>query len=154
MRFFLLFQVLTISLFAHNAYAAESLLKYIWGPPSHSDVRPYLREAKLPHNSQWADDEWRPQDWIDSRGGSPVKVMNGLYESRVIKDQYFDGDVPVLEVGQEFLLLSTRDQARVLAFVDDVYKVTSTHPAGIISICLDHADQTIGVFTKDGLQVQ
>ena len=126
----------------------------IWKRPKGTQVRPYLDEAKLPHNSQWAEDDWTPQDWVDARGGSPFNVIDGFYRADIITDQKFDKDVPVLEVGQGFLRLSAKEQRRVLAFIDDTYGVTSGSEAGVIEICLDHEGDIIGLFDKDGLQLQ
>ena len=70
MRFFVFFQLFSLILLPFSFSAnASSLWDYIWGPPDHNEVRPYLEEAKVPHNSRWADDEWTPQDWVDARGG-------------------------------------------------------------------------------------
>ncbi len=126
----------------------------IWKSPKGTQVRPYLDEAKLPHNSQWAEDDWTPQDWIDMRGGSALNVMDGFYRANIITDQKFDDDVPLLEVGQGFMRLSAQEQQRVLAFIDDTYRVTAGSEAGVIEICLDHEDDIIGIFDKNGLQIQ
>ena len=126
----------------------------IWQPPKGTQVRPYLDEAKLPHNSQWAEDGWTPQDWVEMRGGSPLNVIDGFYRADIITGQKFDKDVPVLEVGQGFLRLSAQEQQRVLAFIDDTYGVTTNSEAGVIEICLDHKNETIGLFDKNGLQIQ
>lgn len=129
---------------------------FIWGVPEHPGVKPYLEDAKLPHNSRWADDEWEPQDWIESRGGNPMNVINGFYDAGIITDQYFDDDIPVLEVGQTFIELGAKDKRRVVAFIDDVFGVTQNTKAGVIVIYLDHkgGDVPIGEFNKNGLQLQ
>ncbi len=132
---------------------AQSIGKYIWGPPNTDPVRPYLETAKIPHNSQWAHDDWTPQDWVETRGGKPINVINGLYEAQIITDQYTDDDVPVLEVGQAFLDLSTQEKYRVAAFVDSAYGITKKGK-GAIMIRFHKRDIPIGIFTKDGLQLQ
>lgn len=155
MRFFVFFQLFSLILLPFSFSAnASSLWDYIWGPPDHNEVRPYLEEAKVPHNSRWADDEWTPQDWVDARGGDAISVVNGFYDAGIIHDQYFDDDVPVLEVGHRFLELGSQDQRRVVAFMDDVFNVTSSTPAGVINICLEHESEYIGQFSADGLQLQ
>ena len=129
--------------------------KYIWGPPKSEMIRPYLEEAKIPHNARWADDEWSPQDWIDSRGGNAVTVVNGLYEAGIISDQYFDDDIPVLEVGQEFLKLGAQDKRRVVAFIDEVFGVTKyANPPVIMIYFHDKKNTPVGVFNAQGLQLQ
>ncbi len=157
MRNFMVFQVLIAMVFtvlgASTGFASD-LGEYIWGPPKSDFVRPHLEEAKLPHNSRWADDEWTPQDWINSRGGSAVAVINGFYEAGIISDQYFDDEMPVLEVGQNFLELGAQDKRRVVAFVDEVFGVTKISEAGVILILFHEKDKPIGVFNAQGLQLQ
>lgn len=73
MRFFFVFQVFALFMMAFLPINAQAKSfweygEYIWGPPNRDFTRPYLEEAKLPHNSRWAEDAWAPQDWIDARG--------------------------------------------------------------------------------------
>lgn len=159
MRSFIVFQIVTVlffGIFAASASHASGIGDYIWGPPQSDFVRPYLEKAKLPHNSRWADDEWTPQDWIESRGGNAIAVINGFYEAGIISDQYFDDDVPVLEVGQNFLELGAKEKRRVVAFVDDVFGVTKFSQAGVILIYFqaDKKDEPVGLFSAQGLQLQ
>ncbi|MEZ5814387.1 MAG: hypothetical protein R3E13_06665 [Alphaproteobacteria bacterium] len=163
MRKFMIFQVFMVLLVAgFSGFAAASDLSMLWGNikkdfwgPPHSDfVRPHLEEAKLPHNSRWADDEWEPQDWIDARGGSVVRVVNGFYDAGIIVDQYFDDDVPVLEVGQGFIELGAQDKRRVVAFMDEVFGVTKFSKPGVIMVHFHEDDAPIGVFNAQGLQLQ
>ena len=161
MRNFVIFQVFTalfLTVFmpiSGHASSLRELGKYIWGPPRSEYVRPYLEEAKLPHNSRWADDEWSPQDWIDSRGGNAVNVVNGFYEAGIISDQYMDDDIPVLEVGQGFLELGAQDKRRVVAFIDEVFGVTKHGNPPVIMIYFhDRKETPVGVFNAQGLQLQ
>jgi len=134
---------------------AGSFGKYIWGPPKSDFVRPYLEEAKLPHNSQWADDEWSPQDWVEARGGNVVNVVNGFYTAGIIVDQYFDGDIPVFEVGQTFIDLSGQEKRRVVAFMDDVFGVTKLSDQGVILLYFhQNGDTPVGLSNAQGLQIQ
>ncbi len=160
MRFSYIFHA--FSLFIGCAFAAGNVhaqgngdvWKHLWYPPKGEQVRPYLDEAKLPHNSQWAEDDWTPQDWVEMRGGSPLNVMDGFYRANIVTDQKFDKDTPILEVGQGFLRLSAKEQHRVMAFIDDLYNVTGSTEAGVIEICVDHEDELIGIFDHNGLQLQ
>ena len=144
---------------------AASLWKFIWGPPTHDETRLYINEAKWPHNSQWANDQWSPQDWIDARGGNAMAVVNGFYSAGIINDQYFAGDdVPVLEVGQRFFDLSDLDKQRVSAFIDHVFGVTRSdngHGAFRLVFVEDSyfwglwkEKRDIGLFTAQGVQIQ
>lgn len=130
---------------------AQTPGKFIWGPPNVDPVRPYLQEAKLPQNSQWAEDAWTPQDWIDSRG-SAAAVIDGFYNAGIITDQYTDDNIPVLEVGQKFLELSDQEKRRVVAFMDDAFGVTENE--GIFMLYYYKHDVPVGVFGADGLQLQ
>lgn len=161
MRNFFVFQVFmalflaVLAPISGHAGSLSELGKYIWGPPKSDFVRPYLEEAKLPHNSRWADDEWSPQDWIDSRGGNAVNVVNGFYEAGIISDQYIDDDIPVLEVGQGFLELGAQDKRRVVAFIDEVFGVTKYGDPAVIMIYFhDKKETPVGVFNAQGLQLQ
>lgn len=161
MRVFVVFQCLIIILgfsvplsFAHaDMSGSMQWQEYIWGPPNTDPVRPYLRTAKVPHNSQWADDEWSPQDWIDDRGSAEA-VIDGFYAAEIITDQYDEGDTPVLEVGQRFLDLSPQEKRRVVSFFDDVFGITSGTPNGVMLIYFHNDEEHVGVFNKDGLQLQ
>jgi len=164
MRYFIVFQVfimfLGVVLAPDSASAGDvgraigNFTKYIWGPPQSDVVRPYLEDAKIPHNARWADDEWSPKDWVDARGGDAVAVVNGFYSAGIIADQYFDDDVPVLEVGQGFLDLGAQDKRRVVAFMDEVFGVTKFAETPVILIYFHKRDKPIGVFTAQGLQLQ
>jgi hypothetical protein len=135
--------------------------KYVWGTPSHDETRLYLNEAKIPHNSQWADDQWTPQNWIDARGGSAMAVIKGLYDAGIVLDQYVD-DVPVLVVGRPFLELSGLEKRRVTAFFDHVFEITAGADNGVFNVVFveekfygmfrETAD--IGYFNASGLYLQ
>jgi len=166
MRFIKVFQLVMVLLLGVSVEAlASSARDYLWGPPQTDFVRPFLEEAKLPHNARWADDEWSPKDWIDSRGGSVKAVVDGLYRADIVVDQYID-DVPVLEVGQGFLELGAQDQRRVVAFMDEVFGITKFATPGIILVLFHRDDKSwlhgliegdteqIGVFDANGLQLQ
>lgn len=130
----------------------SGVTKWIWGPPTAPAVQPYLEGAKLPHNSQWADDQWTPQAWIESRG-SAAAVIEGFYETGIITGQYTDGNIPVLEVGQRFIDLSGQDKRRVVAFFDDTFGITRSSP-GILKVVFEKDDLPVGLFSAEGLQLQ
>ena len=156
MRFFIFFQVLIMILAGVSSAQADlfgNTGKWIWGPPNTDPVRPYLEEGKIPHNSQWADDEWEPQMWIEDRGSAKA-VIDGFYAAGVVTDQYIDHGMPVLEVGQTFLELSGQEKRRVAAFFDHVFRVTQTHEKGAFHIIFHKHDALVGLFGKEGLQLQ
>ena len=136
------------------SYAAKSGIGFWWsGHWQNQDFKPYLNDSKIRHDSQWADDQWHPQDWIDERGSVEV-VMSGFYDSRIITSQYVDDGVPVLEVGQRFVDLSDIEKRHVAAFVDYAYGVTTNAPAGLFRIQLIKRIKPLALYTKDGLQLQ
>ncbi len=166
MRNFIVFQMFIMALTAFVALPEAgagdwgkltgNLGKYFWGHPKAMQAQPYLENAKLPHNSRWADDEWTPQDWIDSRGGDAISVINGFYEAGIVSDQYFDDEIPVLEVGQGFIDLGAQDKRRVVAFIDEVFGVTKFAEPGVILLYFhsDEKEVPIGMFNAQGLQLQ
>ncbi len=120
----------------------------------HSEVQPYLEEAKTPHNIQWDDDDWTPEDWIASRG-TAKNVMDGFYASDIITRQFVGtNDIPVLEVGQGFMQLSTHEKRRVVVFVDHVFEVTASSPNGSFFIRHARSGDAVGLYTRQGLQLQ
>lgn len=170
MRFFFIFQFLVLSVLVvsvssvqadQSTYKQETTLgemakykKYFWARPSHDETRVYLNRAKLPHNSQWDSDEWKPQDWVDARGGSVEAVVNGFYSAGIVTDQYYDDATPVLEVGQRFLDLSELEKRRVAAFFDHVFQVTTGSEGKLFYIYFHKNDIPLGIFNSDGLQLQ
>lgn len=144
----------------------ESFLKYgkfIWGIPNHDRVQVYLNKGDFYHDSQWADDEWKPEYWVKARGGSVKAVLDGLYDSGIIIDQFSRKGVPILEVGKKYIDLSELEKRRVAAFIDYVFGVTKSSKVGFFRIVyegeiypLDSYDdeRMVGIYTKDGLQLQ
>lgn len=133
----------------------EDLQKYTFGMPEVDFDQRYMKDGKTPNNNQWDDDNWKPEYWVDAKGSTSA-VIEGLYGSGVLVDQYED-DVPVLEVGRTFLQLSPVDQRHVIEFVDYAFKITATKPHGIFYVVFDNGnkgDELLGVYTVNGLQMQ
>lgn len=133
---------------------ATDFQKFFWGPPSHNDAKPYLNEAKIPHNHKAGVDMWAPEMWAAARNGKPMDVVSGFYEADIVTDQYLDNNVPVLEVGQEFLNLSDTDKKRVIAYMDDVFGVTEYSPSKTMLIYFYRGNRSLGIVTPDGIQLQ
>lgn len=153
-----------------SASAAQATPKpWIWSWwPSHwhnQDFKPYLEDTKQPHNIQWqrglyVDQDWHPQNWIEAKG-SIRNVMDGFYKNNIIKSQDVDGDMPVLIVGDGFMRLSGQEKRRVADFIDYVFQVTTTAPAGMYTIYYDRTDKWIfgrgnpvAMYTERGLLLQ
>ena len=142
---------------------------WIWSWwPSHwhnQDFKAYLEDSKMPHTTQWESglypgQQWHPQNWIDAEG-SIRDVMDGFYANDIIKSQDVDGDMPVLVVGDGFMRLSGQDKRRVTDFIDYVFRVTTTAPAGMYTIYYDRTDHwlygrgtPVAMYTDKGLSLQ
>jgi len=120
----------------------------------HSERAPYYKGAKIPHNNQWDNDDWRPEHWVESKGSAQA-VIDGFYDEGVIVRQYED-KVPVLEVGKPFLRLSPPDQRRVAEFIDYAFQITQGTEHGVFYITIDgkKGQQLLGVYSEHGLQLQ
>lgn len=121
--------------------------------PSHwdnQDFHPYLKGSPHAHTSQWdLDGGWTPEDWVNRTGGDELATIRRFYKVGIIKDQYMDGEMPILVVGQQFFQLGGQDKHRIMELVDYVYGITETaNGKGIFKIC--DGDEEIGIYTKYG----
>lgn len=133
-------------------------LGWVWPFSSGDFTRPYLEDGKTPHNSQWEQDSWQPEDWIKARG-TQEDVLNDLYAAGIIKEQYMDDDLPVLEVGRNFIRLSDKDKNHVAKFVDHAFGITAGNEKAMYLIELENpswlgSNYPVGVYTRSGLQLQ
>ena len=137
------------------AQAQPKVWIFGWGPEYYHthDFEPYLDDAKLPHYHQWDGRNWKPQDWIQQKKGE-LKMMRSLYFSEIISDQYYENDVPVLEVGPNFYNLSGYDRERVAELVDHVYNITGENKDGIFMLYDWDTEKPIGVYSAYGLSLQ
>ncbi len=159
--FFVLFCIFAMPTngFAQNGKSLKAYLSeaasYIWAPPVPNFKSPHLHDARTPHNTQWQDNNWTPQEWTDARGGNPMNVIQGFYDADIIRDQNFNKDeVPVLIVGQGFINLSDGEKRRVAMYVDDTYGITRSNPQAAYLLEFYKKSKAVGIFTKDGLQLQ
>lgn len=121
--------------------------------PVKHDFKPYLADQDIRKRSLWDNDNWKPQDWIDAVGGNKA-VLNDFYDDGILTEQYTDGDnLPVLEVGETFMQLSSLDQRRVLQVVDHIFEITSSEENG--SFYVYHHEKKshpLGMYNKHGFQ--
>lgn len=118
-------------------------------------TRPELEDGKTPHNTQFADDPWTPQEWIDSRG-SVSAVVDGFYKAGIVTDQsrHWRTGVPILEVGQGFMRLSGQDKRRVAKFMDYTFQNSEGY-GGTYTLRHKASGDSIGIYNTDrGLQIQ
>ncbi len=138
--------------------------KWLFGwYPSHwknQDFQPYYDFAKEPHNSQWEHKDglpntWTPAEWVAQRDNNGVQLIQGWYNSGILRDQYVTTfhQRPILKVGPNFYHLSGEDKQRVAATVDYVYGATQKRP-GMFYLLDYGTNDFIGYYTKDGLVLQ
>jgi hypothetical protein len=117
------------------------------------DFEPYLEPSKPPHNSQWDKSVWRPEDWIAQRKDE-MDLIRGFYSADIVRDQYIDDEMPVLEVGPAFYMLGGEDKRRVTQTIDHVYEITEKRVDGMYLLYDWRTKEAIGTYTQYGLQLQ
>lgn len=156
MRIFLfLIAVLLCTGLSGTAKAEGKFFIFGWGP-SHwtdQDFEPYLQNSRHPHNPSWDSKGWKPADWAAQRN-SDLDVIRGFYRADIVRDQYFDDDTPVLEIGPNFYRLSSYDKARIAKMFDAVYAVTAAGPAGVFALYDWDSKKPVGYYSEHGLQIQ
>lgn len=128
----------------------------LWWWESHwrnQDFVPYYANGTDPHNSQWDNNEWKPQDWITMNGGNGADLINRWYTAEIIDRQYYDDGVPYLDVGINFYHLSGFDKRRVMDTINYVYQITAKSPS-MFYLKDPQTDQVIGYYSPDGLILQ
>lgn len=123
----------------------------VWDEAKH--YQPYLENAKHPHPAQWADRDWYAEDWIAQRQNG-LQLVQGFYNSGIIRDQEVDDGMPVLLVGPNFYHLSGYDKRRVVHTIDVVYGVTAQQQGAAITLKDWHTRRAIGYFDREGLTLQ
>lgn len=155
-RFLLFFIALSMICVVSGAARAEPK-PWIWGWwPSHwrnLDFKPYLEDPKEPHNNQWDRQNWQPQDWIAQKGGAD-NLVRGFYFADILRGQYEDDGVPVLEVGPNFYRLGGQDKRRVAGTIDYIYQITAARDDGMFMLYDWNSKKPIGSYTRYGLQLQ
>lgn len=117
------------------------------------DFQPYLENGHHPHNSQWDNKDWEPEDWIAQRSTSH-ELVDGFYRANIIDEQLICDDIPVLKVGPGFYRLGGHDKRRVTETLDHIYQITSRSQNGVFMLRDWKSNKTIGSYTKYGLQIQ
>lgn len=120
------------------------------GPP-HDPNLPYLESGQRTQNSQWENDDWTPRAWLSQRR-DPMTLMQGFYDADIIRDQYSDDNIPVVEVGPNFYRLGGLEKRHVAETVDYVYQVTAR--GSMYELRDWKSGQAIGIYTSNGLQLE
>ncbi len=150
---FLLILVFVSLNFTAQAYAGSKS----WGGWSSNwqnlEFQPYLGDQKISQRSLVDDDTWKPEDWIKN-DGDEKRIMRNLYAANILSKQYKDRkNIPVLEVGDNFIELSSVDRDRILKFVDYVFEITLSEENGMFYVLYgDNKDEPLGLYNKHGFQ--
>lgn len=151
--FLLVFATLAVSVSDSQARSQNSLWRW-WGTNWQSvDFHPYIGEEQIRQRSLWDGDTWTPEAWIKD-AGDEKRVMRSLYDANILTGQYTDSDnIPVLEVGENFIKLAGVDQIRVLKFVDHIFQISTSEENGMFYVlyALDD-DEPLGLYNKYGFQ--
>lgn len=155
--FLLAFLTVCVGAAGHaDARSRNHPLAWVEGPSiwdTTKQYQPYLENAKHPHPSQWADRDWYAEDWIAQRQ-SGLQLVQGYYNSDIIRNQDVDDGVAVLIVGPNFYHLSGYDKRRVVHTIDVVYGVTARQQNATIMLKDWHTKRHIGYFDHEGLTLQ
>lgn len=161
MRIFRLMMLMVMALTVVAPIRAEAHDRNFWAwiftPDPDPYTRPYLHDGKTPHVVEWADEDWTAQEWIDAFGSKDA-VLKNLRRADIIEDTDTESGVLVIEVGQNFSRIGDSDKLRVAKFLDEIYGATTSRTQTMLFErdwgCLFCGSDTIGAYTKQGLQLQ
>lgn len=153
-----LFLIAFLALFAAGPAHAGKNAVFDWWPGhwdwvSYKKFNPYLETGKRTQNQQWAGEDWYVQDWL-AQNKDAFKLIDGFYKADVLRKQTDEDGVPVLVVGTNFYRLGGFDQRRILTTLDAVYGITESGQHPVIILRDWYTKKEIGLFTKDGLQLE
>jgi hypothetical protein len=155
--FYIALAALAPLLLAAPAKADPKPWIWSWGP-SHfinQHFTPYPDDPRHPYNSQWDSQNWQPENWYETtRGKEKMKLIRDYYFADILRKQTTRRGMPAVEIGPGFYQLGSQDKRRVLATIDDIYKVTSRHDNALFIVYDWRTHEPIGVYTKYGLQMQ
>ena len=143
---------------AQTSHAATSLNPFGWWSghdtwEKFKNYNPYLEKGKDTQNQQWAAEDWYVQDWL-AQNKDAFKLIDGFYKADVLREQTDEDGVPVLVVGTNFYRLGGFDQRRILTTLDAVYGITDSGEHPVIILRDWYTKKDVGLFTKDGLQLE
>lgn len=140
------------------AHAEQKPWMFGWWPghwewTSYKKFHPYLENGKETQNQQWAAEDWYVQDWL-SQNKDNFALIDGFFKADILRKQTSDDDVPVLIVGPQFYRLGGFDKRRVVTTLDTVYGITERGSHPVIVLKDWHTKREIGLFSKEGLQLE
>ena len=156
MRLYILTIVFT-SFFVCMAPSAHAkvLLDWVFTPKIKDQTRVLLQDGKRPHRHAYAKKEpGLAEHWAHERGGIEQLIAD-FYHDGILTDQDLDEDIPEFEVGRTFMQLSSIDKRRIAEVLDYAYNITNKADGpGAFVLIHGHSCDTIGVYTRLGLQLQ
>lgn len=136
-----------------HAWSGPWFLDWWDSHEENTDFEPYLEAGKHPHNGQWDNSPWRPEHWVAQRKNAQA-LMDGFYRADILRGQYTEDDVPVLEVGPGFYMLGGQDKRRVAETVDYLYQITARNENGMFMLVDWDTEEPVGSYTRHGLSLQ
>lgn len=124
-----------------------------WEWTSYKNFNPYLEKGKQTQSQQWGAEDWYVQDWL-AQNKDNFTLIDGFYRSDILREQTDDDGVPVVIVGTNFYHLGGFDKRRVLTTLDAVYGITEAKQDAVIILKDWHTKKEIGLFTREGLQLE
>lgn len=148
--------LLFLGLMAPNmAMAGPKPVEWLWWPwhwdwQEVQNFNPHLENSKHPHNNQWANQNFRANDWFSQK--SPRELVSFYYNSQILHKINQDDDVTTVYVGPQFYRMSGHDKRRIVHTLDVANNYTSGGQALILRDW--HTKRPIGIYTQAGLQIQ
>jgi hypothetical protein len=124
-----------------------------WTWTHYKKFNPYLENGKQAQSQQWDAEDWYVDDWV-SQVKNGQTLIDGFFRTDILREQDDEGGTPVLYVGPQFYRLGGLDKRRVVTTLDTVYGITETDKKRIIKLRDWHTKRDIGIYTKDGLQLE
>lgn len=141
-----------------SATNAAQLWPFGWWPGhwdwvNYKHFNNHLETGKDTQNQQWSEEDWYVQDWL-AQNKDNLSLIEGFFKSDVFRKLDEDDGVPVLIVGTSFYHLGGLDKRRVLTTLDEVYGITAAPENRVIVLKDWHTKREIGLFTREGLQLE
>lgn len=124
-----------------------------WKWVEYKNFNSYLETGKDTQNTQWSREDWYVQDWI-SQNHDAFAMIDQWFKVDILREQDEADDVPLLVVGPMFYRLSGFDKRRVITTLDAVYGITDNGAHPVILLRDWKTRRQIGLYTKDGLQLE
>lgn len=116
----------------------------------------YMHGSHQPITSAWSNQDWIPERYGISDLNKRKKIMNRLESSGLIKEIGMDKNgLPLIRVGDLFLRLADSDKYKILQTVDYILNPEENN-RNYLAYAVQHerSEQFLGIYSKEGLQLQ